>query len=112
MRPVQGDDLFAAGFEPFTQRRTFARMGQGRQASHRQAGADTHHHIGVINRHALAIHRVERTEFIAQMGDQLIQGLGVGACGIPGVANPLLPIQDHAAGALQENLLLFEAGQV
>ena len=70
-------------------------------AHHREAGADRHHHIGVIHGLARAVERFERHQIVVELLGELAQHIEIGARREVRVGDVPRPIEHEAARALE-----------
>lgn len=66
----------------------------------------------MIDRRVMTVDGMEGADLIVQALGELAQGVMVGAPGMAGIADAMLAVEDHAAGAFEEHVLLFEVAEV
>ena len=82
------------------------------QGDHRDVGADAGDDVGVVDRHALGVDRVEGHRLVAEVGAEPLEDVGVGPVAARRVGDPRHVVEHHRAGALEEDAVGFQAGVV
>jgi hypothetical protein len=75
-----------------------------------EIGADADQHIGVINRPALGVDRIEDHRLEVEMRAETLQHDLIGAIGAGGIGDVLDMIENHRAGALEIDAVLLQPG--
>src|SRR5581483_1830165 len=84
----------------------------GLRADDRKPLANAHHDVGVIERHAVAVHRTEEDRLVAELTAPFPHDDGVGAWRKAGVSGPLDVIQHHAPRPLEIPSMLLVGSQI
>ena len=84
----------------------------GLAACHREAGADRHHHIGVVHGPRRAVVGLESHEFIVQQLREFPEYIQIGARRQARVGHAMCAIQNDAAGPLEILCLGFAMRQI
>ena len=106
------DHLFAIAPQLRLHPLALAHIADGRQADHRKARPDRHHHIAVVNRPPRPIHRVEHLHAVTQPGRQRGQQRRLAAARAAQPGTPCRVVEHDGAGAFQILPLLLVRAQV
>lgn len=109
---ADGDEGFAGGANGGGQVVALGFDGQGIETDDDIAVGDAHHDIGVIDSLSLAIDGGEDFGRIACLVAKVQQDGHVGSRRQAGISDLLFPVEDHAAGAFEENTFLFIVAEV
>ncbi|MNP26416.1 hypothetical protein D3C76_1192730 [compost metagenome] len=105
---TQGQDVLAGIAQRVFQGLAFMGVGQGIEAGDGELAAYIHHYVAVVDRRLLAINGMEQAQAIVQLFGELAQRGLMGAVGVAGIADPVFAVQNHAASALKEQILLLQ----
>ena len=87
-------------------------VGDHLERDQRDVGADAGDDVGVVDRHAVGVDRVERHRLVAEVGAEPLQDGDVGPVAARGVGDPRDVVEHHGSGALEEDAVGLEAGVV